>query len=590
LNEEDGKMAGKRFGSLFQNIRDKSPTVAKRLREMASGKPETDENEAQKPTTPTNVKKETAGWYPPRRQSTERPKGLIVEKKAIAPKAAPHKKKGPTSQRQPFAKKRRDAKPKADKKTKDNPKAYEQGRFFDGIPENAHQFRRVSETKQLDVVGGVDFGTSSTKIVVRAPYALGNPAFAIPFGDLAHESLAYLLPTRVWVDDKGLCSLVHIPNASILTDIKITLIKEPGKSIEPAAGPPCSASAVVVATAYLALALRYTRCWFIANKRNAFGDFDIRWSFNLGLPAAIDDDIKLRETYDLIGKAAWLLSRRPGAVTLEQSQKAINDFKCERFDDEDMCWEFDSVPEVIAEVTGYARSHARDEGLHLLVDVGASTLDACTFILHDKEGDDDFPILTADVGLLGAKKLHAARVEGAQNAIAVNAAELIDIQDPLGVVPDDLSSYIPPEEKIAIAVREAEVSFQNACERLLQKALFETRKRRDPHSSRWSRRLPIFFCGGAANIELYDGVIFHLEEWLKKYIPSSEGLRRIRLPKPETLEADIDNDKYHRLAVAWGLSHESFNIGTYSRPSEIEDIPTRNVRRHDENFISKDMV
>ena len=62
------------------------------------------------------------------------------------------------------------------------------------------------------------------------------------------------------------------------------------------------------------------------------------------------------------------------------------------------------------------------------------------------------------------------------------------------------------------------------------------------------------------------------------------------MQKPESLEAEISNEIYHRLAVAWGLSHESFNIGTYVRPSKIDDIPTLPVRDIEDAFISKDMV
>ena len=185
------------------------------------------------------------------------------------------------------------------------------------------------------------------------------------------------------------------------------------------------------------------RCWFIANKREVFGGLSLNWSYNLGLPAAIDDDVTLRETFNMVGKAAWIVSRRPGQVTIGAAQKAINDIKNSRFEAEGIPWEFALIPEVIAEVTGYARSQFRNEGLHLLVDIGASTLDICSFILREKEGDDDFPILTADVGLLGAKRLHLARIDGAKSAVVVHAANLVDEGDPASMVPDNISGLCP---------------------------------------------------------------------------------------------------------------------------------------------------
>ena len=89
---------------------------------------------------------------------------------------------------------------------------------------------------------------------------------------------------------------------------------------------------------------------------------------------------------------------------------------------------------------------------------------------------------------------------------------------------------------------------------------------------------------------MYQEAVSGVGKWLQQHIRSSHGARLIRLPKPESLEAEIGDESYHRLAVAWGLSHESFNIGTYSRPSEIDDIPPPKVRDFENAYISKDMV
>jgi len=255
-----------------------------------------------------------------------------------------------------------------------------------------------------------------------------------------------------------------------------------------------------------------------------------------------------------------------------------------------MPWEFELIPEVIAEVTGYARSQFRNEGLHILVDIGASTLDVCSFILHEKEGDDDFPILTADVGLLGAKRLHLARIDGAKSAVVVHAADLVDEGDPASMIPEDVADYVPSDQEICDGAANAEEAFKADCKKLLYRTLADLRKRRDPHSSRWSEAFPVFVCGGATAMQAYQEVVAGVGEWLQQHIRSSHGARLVRLPKPESLEADISDQSYHRLAVAWGLSHESFNIGTYSRPSEIDDIPPRTVRNIEDAYISKDMV
>ena len=116
-------------------------------------------------------------------------------------------------------------------------------------------------------------------------------------------------------------------------------------------------------------------------------------------------------------------------------------------------------------------------------------------------------------------------------------------------------------------------------------------KDRDPYSPRWSEKLPVFICGGAKEMQLYRKVLSGVHSRLKRHILSSGGIRRIDLSKPESLEAEIDNESYHRLAVAWGLSHPRLNIPTYSRPSEIKDIPPKKKLSNVFGaFISKDDV
>ena len=88
---------------------------------------------------------------------------------------------------------------------------------------------------------------------------------------------------------------------------------------------------------------------------------------------------------------------------------------------------------------------------------------------------------------------------------------------------------------------------------------------------------------------MYQGVVTNGGGWLQHRIRSSGGIRMLFLPKPESLYAELDDKSYHRLAVAWGLSQESLNIPTYTRPSEIEDIEPPPVREKPE-YIGQDRV
>ena len=91
------------------------------------------------------------------------------------------------------------------------------------VSENEHQFQHDDISQVLDVVAGVDFGTSFTKVVVNVPYYVGNPAFAVPFGEFADKSLKYLLPTRLFIDKDLQCSFTSTLGSLGLTDIKLYL-------------------------------------------------------------------------------------------------------------------------------------------------------------------------------------------------------------------------------------------------------------------------------------------------------------------------------------------------------------------------------
>lgn len=419
------------------------------------------------------------------------------------------------------------------------------------ISENEHQFQHNDRSQPLDVIVGVDLRTSFTKVVVNVPFYVGAPAFAVPFGEFADESLKYLLPTQLFIDEDRRCSFDSTLGASVLRGVKLGLMNEPNEGIDPASGSPCEASSITVAVAYLALVLRYVRRWFIADKREVFGEFYLKWSCNLGLPAAVDDDEKLRNTFSISHKAAWLASRQPGPVTIDGAQKAIDDVEFARYESEEMPTDFELRPEVIAEVAGYANSPLRNEGLHLLVDIGASTLDVCSFNLGPRqhEGGDRVPILTADLDLLGVEILRQKRAERAG----------------------------------------AESKFRNDCKKILTRTIQDLRKNRDPLSPCWKSTLPVFLCGGGSAMQVYQDVVSDTGEWLQGWIRSSGGIRRIQLPKPNSLYAKIDDKSYHRLAVAWGLSQASFNIGPYERPSEIPDVEPPPIRKKPE-YIGQDMV
>ena len=86
------------------------------------------------------------------------------------------------------------------------------------------QYDKPGPGGECDLVIGLDFGTSASKVVVQTPDIGGGQAYTVDFGSFAHPSMAYILPTRLWVTPKGVCSLEPRKDARLVNDIKLELI------------------------------------------------------------------------------------------------------------------------------------------------------------------------------------------------------------------------------------------------------------------------------------------------------------------------------------------------------------------------------
>jgi hypothetical protein len=442
-----------------------------------------------------------------------------------------------------------------------------------------------------DVVLGFDFGTSCSKVVVRTPYHNNGRAFATPFGNAGHKSCPYLLPSTVWVGDDGRVSLAPITGGYLLRDIKYHLMRnEPVPAVNgPRSGVKHDGRAV--AAGYLALALREVRGWFLMEQKTLYGDLDLRWALNIGLPSADFADEALVHAYEQVTKTAWLLSVKPGAIRLEDAIDLLR--SPEEFDnlDDHLAAEIRPIPEVAAEVAGYAKSTRREEGLHILVDIGATTLDVCSFILFETLGDDCYALLTADVQVLGASILYQERVSAVRHAVDRHVRALWDEYDPVSAMADDVEAYSPSPRSVAEAIRQHDSAYSLHCRRVLEKTIVDLKTKRDPRSPRWKSAIPLFLSGGGSVMPFYRAFFEEVSTDIKRLYNPCQGIRLLSLMKPDNFDANVDEQTHHRLAVAWGLSYPETDIGKVSRPSETDDVPPR--ERYDwggREYISKDMV
>ena len=438
---------------------------------------------------------------------------------------------------------------------------------------------RSARRKTVDFVIGLDFGTAATKVVIRKPYLPGQPAAAVSFGKLGHSSSPYLLPSRLRIGSDGCVSIGEDVTGEWMADLKLPLLERATLS-DDRSDPE---DAMCRAVAYLAVTLREARARFMAAESDTYGRFDIRWALNLGIPSAGYDDQVVRRRFLRAARAAWKASCGAESVEWDSIGEVL---KQERQPEFDPGIAIEVVPEVAAQAVGYARSTFRDPGLHLLIDVGAGTLDVCGFVLHEWEGQDRYRLLTATVDRLGVLELHRRRlaVLTCLDRRGGNARGSIDPLTPIGETLADYHPGCPCDPP------DVDAEFREQATLVVMRHLMDLKRRRDPFSRRWETGLPVFLCGGGSGMQLFSRVVGEAGEWFRSTM-LARGLRLRTLPRPDQLvNDDIGDNLFHRLSVAYGLSFDAPNIGSVSAPYESPDVPQLQKRRIEQDFISKDQV
>lgn len=438
--------------------------------------------------------------------------------------------------------------------------------------ESATQFpgRR---TEVIDLVLGLDFGTSCTKVVIRSPFGPRSGAVAVQWPGRNGDS-SYLWPTVLHENGYGEldCSPRQDTRARY-TYLKIRLLNRGADD-----------DAKARAAAYLGRALRAARRWLLDTQRDAWGRFRLRWMMNVGIPSAGYDDGAVRETFHEVAQAAWRLSlrRERPTVTVAVDALRVNDGGLDEIE------AIEVVPEIAAEVVGYARSRQRRDGLHVMVDVGASTVDICGFILHAPGGDDRYELLTALVEGLGVHELHLRRIRAIEESGVRVRPSVRTALDPFAALPYPASEYVDdPSAFLRMKLARVDEKYVKECTRALMRVLVELKQRRYPWwFSHGSDPLPVFVGGGGGRYRITSDVI---RQARKRFTPAVYGGGIDRKSLPALDGVDVPKDMAGRLDVACGLSFDRFEIGRITRPGEIDDADLMPSRPQPE-AITKEQV
>jgi len=446
-----------------------------------------------------------------------------------------------------------------------------QPKYYEGI---RTQIKESGYSEERELVVGFDFGTSCSKVIIQD--IVIRTCYAIPFDGLAIDRQGYFIPSQVSISENGVFSLEESDH--LFHDMKIRMMESPEQVYEEEID--ASLIVIEVAIAYIALVLQKAITWFLDRHQANYREIHILWQLNMGLPSRSYDDKLMCNKFYLAALAGW----RAAVLNKEINVNSVKDSIKQSSTDLQIPDKVKApvlhpdyveiIPEVISEVIGYARSPLRNEGEHLLVDIGASTFDVSIFTLHSPEGEDCYSIWAAEVELFGCLKLHRKRISMANEIIDIELMKIDGFLNGMRPLPQIEDYFYKTTSGLDNVVREirdkVDVPFFKKCKQLIYAVVINTKNNILPLSPCWKKRLPVFICGGGSYSTEYRKLIEECD--LKAYgIP---GFRVIELPKPEGLDAaGLHSGNYHRMAVAYGLSFSTDDIKEIIPPHVVaEDI------------------
>ncbi len=458
-------------------------------------------------------------------------------------------------------------------------------------------FSQIAEefTEESELVIGLDFGTSCTKAIIRDNSL--QLAYAVPFKGSEENHQPYLISTKLFVRHNGECSLKNGDN--VIDDAKIQLMDKPDAIVFTDSRTGEEITALEVSIAYIALILREIRYWFFESHRDKYKNKELLWELNIGLPSRSYDDKVLHETFKLVALAGWNVSTQAGKISLDTVRQVLKESRHDLIllaQKKDFLIEdgqihpesVNAIPEVISEIVGYAKSPLRREGLHLLIDVGAGTVDTTTFILYTESGNDLFTLLTTEVKRYGAFMLHKHRLSKMKEILERKLGDLLHLVDGMTPLPKE-NKYMPSKEEMNFGSIDGE--FIQHLRSIVNKVVATTKNERDPRSNHWKEGLPVFLCGGGSELEIYRDAIKDCSATLTKSLHIADFDFK-NIPKPESLEApDLSANNYHRVAVAYGLSYTFDDVGRVVPPSQVDNITLyATTNDYTKNYIGSEMM
>lgn len=397
---------------------------------------------------------------------------------------------------------------------------------------------------------GVDFGTALTKVAVRT----GDFVFFIRWDELIGYE-GYFLPGRLASTKNG----GSVPGIG-----EFQALKEP---FLPGHTP--SEEDQVRAVEFLSAVMRFARAWLFANHPSLVQAYSLAWNLRIGCPTNLFEADDSKELYRRLAAAAWVASHTDYLTTGKEVRRILR----EGVEDLDAGLDdLKAVPEFVAQITSYSRSPQRNDGLHLLVDCGAGTVDVVSFnvLRPPKQFEDQYPIFSSDVRSKGTRFLM-------ERYLGESTATRWDTDSPLPDHRELKNRFGVDQARLA----QVESSFRADLGQVIRKVLLLTRNKRYPMAPEWEEGLPIFLCGGGSASHVYRDSVIEICQKVRV-----EPLLR-GFPTPADLtQGDISPAQFHRLSVAYGLTFDSGRIYTADETKDAT-LPTAPVQPDRDDLYPK---
>ena len=411
----------------------------------------------------------------------------------------------------------------------------------------------------LVVYLGVDMGTSSTKVVARLPFEPGQPCIPVPAPQHCRsDGHPALWETVLWMRNSTF-SACPSSDAHPMHNLKQAAV---GASFSPQTSLH-SVRPIQAAAAYLGYVIRHAKGWLLSDRAFLFRRRNPRWIVQVGLPAKSCDENHLASAYRRMALAGMRLSQSPNEIAFSDvaTMMGRNDVVLASASNEKSLEQGVAVfPEIAAATTSFSKSNERANGLYLIVDVGAMTMDVCAFCLGRKRGGDTYSVFAADVRPLGVEALHWFLQNGKSK--------------------DEFRTQI-----------------SHCLAEVVTKTKREYWKAPEFHPG---NDLPFFFVGGGSCSDVHQEQLNKIGKWINKYY-AHDGLRRLEISVPTAIDMTsieigrnpsgiASHHDLSRLFVALGLSYPDSEIGKVFLPSEILPISPNTGANYRQKFISKDDV